>query len=288
MISDLRGCNAILTGASRGLGVLIARALAKEGVNLALAARSADALEAVRAEVGAMGVRAIAVPTDVVDAAQQDALIATAVGELGPIDILVNNAGIEATHAYADYPPAEIVKLLDVNLTAPMMLTRKVLPGMLERGRGHIVQIASLAGKGGFPCQAPYAASKAALVMFTHTLRAELVDSPVGTSVVCPGFVADEGMYADMVRSTGVSAPKFLGISKPEKVAEAVVKAIKRDSSELIVNPSPMRPLLVLAQAFPDAASGIMRVLGVTKLGRRMAQTQAGAAHESARDPRAE
>ena len=93
----------------------------------------------------------------------------------------MNNAGIEATHAFEDYPPEEIERLIDVNLTAPLLLTRMVLPGMLERGTGHIVQVASLAGKGGFPCQGPYAASKAALIMFTHSLRAELVDSPVGT-----------------------------------------------------------------------------------------------------------
>jgi short-subunit dehydrogenase len=270
-LKELRGCNAILTGASRGLGVLIAHALADEGVNLALAARSAEALEKVRGDVGAKGVKAVAAATDVQDSTQLDELVATAERELGPVDILVNNAGIEATHAYEDYPPAEIVKLIAVNTTAPLLLTRAVLPGMLARGKGHIVNVASLAGKGGFPCQAPYAASKSALVTFTHTLRAELVDSPVGCSVVCPGFVADEGMYADMVRDSGVRAPRILGTSKPEKVAEAVVKAIKRDASELIVNPSPMRPILAMAQLFPDTGSTILKRLGVTAMARRAA-----------------
>jgi short-subunit dehydrogenase len=274
MIKDLRGTNAILTGASRGLGVLIAHALADEGVNLALAARSADALERVRADIAAKGVRAVAVPTDVADQAQQDALLATAEGELGPIDILVNNAGLEGIHRFEDYPVEEMVKLLDVNLTAPLLLTRKVLPGMLERGRGHIVQISSLAGKGGFPCDGPYAASKAGLIMFTHSLRAELADSPVGTSVICPGFVADEGMYADMVRGTSIEASKLLGVSKPEKVAEAVIKAIKRGSAELIVNPMPMRPVLTLSQIAPDAAAGVLKTLGVTRLARRVADAQ--------------
>ena len=273
-MKDLAGANAILTGASRGLGVLIADALAKEGVNLALAARSADALEKVRGDVEASGVRAVSIPTDVGDRGQLRSLVEAAERELGPVDILVNNAGIEATYRYDEYPVDEIAQLLEVNLTAPMLLTRMVLPGMLQRRWGHIVQIASLAGKGGFPCQAPYAASKAALVMFTHTLRAELADSPVGCSVICPGFVADEGMYADMVRDTGVSASRILGVSKPEAVADAVIKAIKRDASELIVNPSPMRPLLALSQMFPDVGAGILKMLGVTALARRVAEEQ--------------
>jgi short-subunit dehydrogenase len=142
---------------------------------------------------------------------------------------------------------------------------------MLARGRGHIVQLASLAGKGGIPYGAPYGASKAGLVMATHSMRAELIDTPIGCSVVCPGFVADEGMYADMVAATGVRATKLLGESKPEKVSEAVVKAIKRNSAELIVNPSPMRPLLVGAQAFPDLGARVLKWVGATKLLRQTA-----------------
>ncbi len=271
---NLRGCNAILTGASRGLGTHMAEALAAEGVNVALAARSMEGLEKVRADISQHDVKVVCLPTDVSDHAQLDALVARASSELGPIDILVNNAGIEATHPYEDYPPEEIVRMIEVNLTAPMLLTRKVLPGMLLRERGHIVHVASLAGKGGFPCDAPYSATKAALIMFTHTLRTELVDSPVGCSVVCPGFVSDTGMYADMVQKSGVAASRLLGVSTPEKVAEAVVKAIRTDSSELIVNPSPMRPILALAQLFPDTAPRVLKTFGVTKLARRVVAAQ--------------
>jgi short-subunit dehydrogenase len=283
VIKDLRGCNAILTGASRGLGVPIALALADEGVNLTLAARSAEGLEKVRASVEERGVRAIVVPTDVSDRAQLDVLVETSERELGPTDILVNNAGIEATYPFDEYPEEEIANLIEVNLTAPLLLTRKVLPGMLGRGRGHIVQIASLAGRAGFPLQGPYAASKAALIQFTHSLRAELVDSPVDCSAVCPGFVADEGMYADMVTQTGVQASKLLGESKPETVAKAVIKAIKRGSSELFVNPAPMRPVVLLGQVFPDAVPRILKTFGVTALARRVASVQKGAAKA---DPR--
>ncbi len=273
-MKELRGSNAILTGASRGLGVLIAHALADAGVNLALAARSAEGLERVRAEVAAKGVKAVAIATDVADQSQLEALVQRAETELGPTDILVNNAGIETTYAFESHPLEEITHLINVNLTAPLLLTRLVLPGMLDRGRGHIVQMASLAGKAGFPLGGPYAASKAGLIMLTHSLRAELADTAVGCSVICPGFVADEGMYADMVTDTGVKASKLLGESRPEKVAEAVVKAITRDSSELLVNPSPMRPLLVGAQMFPDMTAKVLKAFGVTKLARRVAAAQ--------------
>ncbi len=268
---DLRGANAILTGASRGLGVLIGEALAVRGVNLVLAARSASSLDRVADELASYGGKVTSVPTDLSDPGQLEALAERAHKELGGIDILVNNAGIEASHPYEDYPPEEIVRLIEVNLTAPMLLTRKVLPAMLEARRGHIVNIASLAGKASLPYQAPYATTKAALVMFTHTLRAELVDTGVGCSVVCPGFVADEGMYADMQRSTGVSVPGFLAVSKPSKVAEAVIKAIKQNSAELIVNPTPMRGVIAMSQLFPDVAPRIMKMIGVTSMARRAA-----------------
>lgn len=268
---ELRGRNAIVTGASRGIGVYIARTLAREGVNLALAARSADALEEVRTEVAALGVRAVAFATDVTDDDQLASLVERSERDLGPVDILVNNAGIEQTHRFDRYPPEEIRRIVDVNLTSPLLLTRLVLPGMLERGRGSVVNVASLAGKGGYPCQAPYAATKAGLVMFTHTLRAEYAHTPVRFSAVCPGFVADAGMYADMEAAIGMKAPRAMGTSAPQKVADAVVKAVRTGAVELLVNPTPIRPMLVLSQMFPELSSRVLSALGVTSSAREVA-----------------
>lgn len=275
-MEQLRGTNAILTGASRGIGVHVARALAGEGVNLALAARSADDLDRVRSEVTGMGVKAVSIPTDVSDRAQLESLVERATAELGPPDILVNNAGIEAPHAYQDYPPDEIEALITINLLAPMLLSRLVLPGMLERGRGHIVVMASLAGKGAFPYEVPYSASKAGLVKFVHTLRSELIDDPVSCSAVCPGFVSDEGMYQRFLEEAKLSAPKALGTSTPEKVAEAVIKAIRKDATELFVNPSPMRPITVFQEMFPDTGARILKLLGVTDFSRRATEARGG------------
>lgn len=126
-MEQLKGCNALLTGASRGLGVHIARALAREGVNLALTARSVDAVEQVREEVLSHNVKAVAIQADLSDNEQVLSLAETAEEALGPTDILINNAGIESTTPFKDFSPLEIQKMIQVNLTAPMLLTRSVL-----------------------------------------------------------------------------------------------------------------------------------------------------------------
>lgn len=269
-VKELRGRTAILTGASRGLGVHIARGLARKGIHLALAARSADALDGVRDEVRALGVRAVAVPTDLADPAQVDALAEAAERALGPADILVNNAGVEHTAPFDSYPLEKLTTAVTVNLLAAMRLARAVLPGMVARGRGHIVNMASLAGKIGLPYQTPYAATKAGLVMFTHSLRAELVDEPVGTSVICPGYVADAGMYARRAEERG-SAPALLAPTTPARVVDAVITAIERDDAERIVNPLPMRPLTVLREIMPGIAPHVHKAVGSTGYSRRLA-----------------
>lgn len=268
-MKELRGRNAILTGASRGLGVHIARALAREGINLVLAARSTDALEEVCEEVRSLDVRAVAVPADLADAAQVEALADEAERAVGSVDIVVNNAGIELTASYEEYPLDQIEAAVKVNLLAAMLLTRAVLPGMLIRGRGHIVNMSSLAGKIGFPCQTPYAATKAGLIMFTRSLRAELVDKPVEASVVCPGFVDDAGMYARREHSD-VAAPKLLMPTTTDKVVAAVIKAIKQDAAELIVNPLPMRPLTALREVIPGITPYIHKAIGTTDFAREI------------------
>lgn len=270
-MEDLRGRNAIVTGASRGLGVHIAKALAREGVNLVLAARSADALDAVREEVQALEVDAVSVPTDLSDPAQVRSLAEEAESEMGPVDILVNNAGLESTVPYQKYPTEDIELTVKVNLIAPMLLTHAVLSGMLARGRGHVVNMSSLAGKTGLPYQAPYGATKAGLVMFTHQLRMELVDEPVGVSVVCPGFVAEDGMYA-RVEKSGESAPMFLRPTTPERVADAVVKVVRKDLAEVIVNPLPVRPLVALREVAPGIVPFLHKWMGTTAFSRKVSE----------------
>lgn len=270
-MKDLRGANVLLTGAAGGLGHHIARALAGEGANLALSGRNVEALEELADETRALGVKVVVVAADLAEPDTARSLPARAEQELGPLDVVVNNAGIELTSAFTDLDPSEIETMTTVNLLAPMVITHAVLPGMLERGRGHVVQIASLAGKAGPPYSEPYAATKAGLVGLTESLRAEYAGSPVGFSVVCPGFVADEGMYA-RARDRGVRGSRLMGESKPQDVARAVLTAIRKDAPELIVNPTPVRPLLALRGFSPRTAEAVLRRAGTDDVFRRMAE----------------
>jgi short-subunit dehydrogenase len=262
-MDDLRGMIAVVTGASRGIGVHIAKALAEEGVDLSLAARSQIELDQVRAQMEGLGVRAIATVCDVANPDDRAALLARTEAELGPIDILVNNAGIERIRRFESASEADFTDTLAINLEAPILLTRAVVPGMLARGRGHVVNIASGAGKVGVAYGTSYCASKHGLVGFTHALRAEYERSPVGFSVVCPGFVTDVGMY-DRWAQAGVKAPRIAGSSKPEKVASVTVDCIRKNRAEVIVNTPPVRPLIVLANAFPSVTPKVLRWFGYT------------------------
>jgi short-subunit dehydrogenase len=263
-MKDLRGTTAVLTGASRGIGVHIARALAKEGVNLSLAARSEDELEVVRKEMAALGVKAIATRCDVTSADDRSQLLDRTQSELGPVDILINNAGIETVARFESASEDDLVRTLDVNLVAAMLLTRSVLPGMLERRRGHVVNIASGAGKVGVPYAVAYATSKHGMVGLTHSLRCEYQGGPVGFSVVCPGFVSDTGMYARW-EDRGVKAPKISGRSSPDKVAEVVVRCIHKNRAEALVNTPPIRPLVVLSNIAPRITPACMKLFGYTR-----------------------
>lgn len=251
---ELRDRIALVTGAAGGIGPQIARALVAEGARVCLSdlPAAAERLEEVRVQTGA----ALAHTADVTAPEGREALVGAIEEQVGPLDVLVNNAGIENSLPFEEFPPGEISAHLAVNLEAPMLLTRRVLPGMLERGRGHVVNIASMAGKVGTPYLAPYSASKFGLVGFTEALRAELRDRPVSASVICPIFVTDAGMYERKARETGVTAPRPL-TTNTDAVASAVVRAISRDRPEILCVRAPSRPMLALKAIAPRLAERV-------------------------------
>jgi short-subunit dehydrogenase len=193
--------------------------------------------------------------------------------QLGPVDVLVNNAGVESVAAFDTLDPDQIRRVIDVNLVGPMTLARLVLPGMLARKRGHIVNVASMAGLSAAAYNETYVATKHAMVGFTRALRAtaRAAGSPVSASAVCPGFVRDAGMFADQVTAHAVSAPTFMGTSTPRQVADAVVRAVERDLPEVIVNPGPMRTLLAVSLMFPRFAEWLANALGTHEAFRKVA-----------------
>jgi short-subunit dehydrogenase len=179
----------VLTGASAGIGEQLALALAARGARLVLAARSADALEALAARCRAQGAQAFAVPTDVSVQGECERLIDQAVEKLGGIDVLIHNAGISMWTRFDEVTDLSIFeKVMRVNYLGPVWLTHRALPA-LKQSRGLIVAVSSLTGKTGVPTRSGYAASKHAMQGFFDSLRIELAGAGVAVSVISPGFV---------------------------------------------------------------------------------------------------
>lgn len=277
--SELKGKLALVTGASRGIGVHIARALAERGCDLVLSARRADSLAAIVGECEARGVRARAVAADVSRREDRERLVR----EAGDIDILVNNAGVELAIEFTRQSRDDIANQIDVNLAAPLDLTALVLPGLLAKKRGAIVNISSMSGKSPTPYNAVYAASKFGLNGFTSSLAMELDGSGVHVGVVCPSFVS-EGMWKDR----GTPAPALMPEVSPEKVVDGVLRAL-RGARQVLVTPSPVRPLLAFGELFPSAVPVLLRSMGLLKAMQGRAANEARALEDAPTDgePRA-
>jgi short-subunit dehydrogenase len=239
-------------------------------MNVAVSGRRQQALDQVQAELSSLGVKAAAVTADLSDLSQIDSLVDRAEQELGPIDLLVNNAGVESTAVFTSYAREDLTSMVNLNLTAPMLLAHRLTPGMMERGRGHVVFISSVAGKLGPAYNEPYAATKAGLIGLTQSLRAEYLKAPVGFSVVCPGFIAEDGMYARMAEQ-GHRSNRLMGETTPEKIVEKVVHAVRDDVAEIIESGAPIRPMLALAQLAPGLIERLAPRFGVTELFRGVA-----------------
>ncbi len=263
----LSGKTIVLTGASQGLGAVMARALAQAGAQLVLAARSADKLEQFAAELRTTGSRVLAVPCDVTKAEDRQGLIERSRREFGSIDVLVNNAGVEELGRYAEQDPATLERIIATNLLAPMQLTRTVLPAMLAAKQGQVVNIASLAGRTGMPYGAAYSGSKGGLAEWSISLAAELRDSGVAVTVICPGFVDGTGMFS----RKETPAPRSIGASHPEDVARALLQVLHKPRVEVVVNPKPVRLLMALRALSPEAALAVGRRLGLVAFLKRIA-----------------
>lgn len=260
-----KGKAVLLTGGSSGIGPVIAEALARRGANIAIAARSKSGLDEVAARLREHGIKVIVQPADIIEPSQRDRLVADVVKEFGKIDILVNNAGLETEGAYTELQWSQIQKTIEVNLIAPMALSHAVLPEMLKRKAGHIVNIASIAAKSGAPYAATYSGTKAGLAEWTRALRLELVGTGVRFSTIFPGYVREVGMFAKF----GVMSPILVGSCAPSQVARAVVAAIEQGKAEKIVNSSPLRYSFMLNELSPALGDWLMRASGVAAFQRR-------------------
>ncbi len=226
---QLAGARVLITGASKGIGAAMAHAFASSGATVALAARSGDALAAAAERLGGT-----AHPVDLIDASQVDGFIARVEAEAGPIDVLVNNAGLETSALIERFDEDEITRIINLNLLAPERLTRQVLPGMLARGRGHLVNVSSLAGVLAVPGSSVYSSTKSGLSHFTACVERDLRGTPVGTTLVEPGPVSTQ-MWDRFIEDPTVALAVRRGqrlqlfpSASPETIARATVDAVVR------------------------------------------------------------
>jgi short-subunit dehydrogenase len=267
---DLKGKGVLITGASRGLGVEMAKQFGLQGARLALAARSADELDQVRLSLESQGITAFAIPADVSSRASLEILVHEATKVLGSIDVLVNNAGVEQVYDFEKMDLDQIEQIITVNVIGLLTLSRLVAPLMIEKGSGHIVNISSMAGLLPVPHNTVYAASKHAVVGFSRSLRLELAEHRIGVSVVCPGFV-EGGMF----ERWGRPAPSAAGAVSVDAVAKATIGAVINNSAEVKVNSAlgKMGPLLHAIS--PTLTGSIMHRTGVSSFLRSQAELNA-------------
>lgn len=235
----MSGKVALITGASRGIGAATARELARRGYVLALAARSAGPLMELAGELSRAGTPALPIPTDLCNPDDIRWLAKLALDQFGRVDALIHNAGIGGGGRVARMPDGMAAATIATNLTAPIELTRMLLPQMLERRSGAIVFVGSVTGRIGIPASAVYSASKFGLRGFADGLRREVAQCGVGVTLISPGFI-----------KTAMTADKRIPMPGPEIVARAIAAAIERPRREVFV-PRSYQLIVWAAQLLP-------------------------------------
>lgn len=230
----LSGCVSLVTGGGRGIGRAIALAFAREGASVAVAARTASEIEAVAAECRAYGVQSVPLQLDASDRASCERTVHACEEALGQIDVLVNNAGTATSQKFIDVEDNTWHHILDLDLNGPFYLTRAALPGMIGRGQGAVIAIASIAGKIGGPYITPYATAKAGLIGMMRSLSAEYARTGVTFNSVCPAYVdtpMTERTISTIMEKTGRTREEALRalftpqgrLVQPEEVATLCV-----------------------------------------------------------------
>lgn len=230
-MGSLAGKNVLITGAAGGIGKLMAEYLAEENCRLALVDINGDLLLKTRNEISRKGAEVHAYTGDISDEKRINETMNKIDRDFGHIDILINNAGIVKGKYFTDMDVNDFRKVMNVNFFGMFMLTKKVLPGMIQKNAGQIVNIASSAGFIGMPKMSEYCASKFAVIGMSDALRMELKNlgrKNIKITVVCP-YVIATGMFS------GFKPLLFNPVLKPEKVAKKIVRAIKKKTPCLII-----------------------------------------------------
>ena len=248
---SLSGKVVAITGGGRGIGRAIAQALAREGALVAVGDLDVASAESVASELGG---QALGLSLDVTDHAGFTRFLDEVESKLGPLDILVNNAGIMPVTPLLEESPASVARQLEINLHAVIHGTQEAMRRMVPRRTGHIVQLASVAGRSGFPQLATYCATKHGVVGLSEAVRVELRDTGVEISVVMPGIVRTE-------LSTGLTEARGVKSVSADDVASEVIGALQRPRFDVFV-PRSTGPLVAIGSALPRRArEGLVRLL---------------------------
>ena len=232
-MTDLKNKNALITGAGKGIGKAIAIALAKEGVNVILVARTQEEIDSVAAKVRSLRVKALAITADVADINSVNAAVAKALAEFGTIDILINNAGIAAFGKFLELEPTDWERIIQVNLMGTYYMTRAVLPNMIERQTGDIINISSTAGLSGNALTSAYSASKFAVLGLTESLMQEVRKHNIRVTALTPSTVA-----TDMAKELNLTDGNPDKVMQAEDMAELIIAQLKLNRRVFIKNSS--------------------------------------------------
>jgi len=272
---EIKNKNILITGASRGIGCYIANAIAKHGGNIALLALPSDLalLQNQEEKLMRFNVTAKYFTADLSDSQQISDVIKRISEEFGEIDIFISNAAIESIGIFEEQTEQVLEKTIAVNLLAPMLITKKLLPQMQLKKSGHIVAISSFAGKIGSPYQSVYSATKAGLNKWILGMKREYKSSGVSFSAISPNYVSNTGMYADVLKKAdeNLRTPKIAGEVTPQKVASVVVSSILKDKTDKIVGSPLLRAVSALNELAPNFVSNLLELFKIPQYNKKLA-----------------
>ena len=238
-MKSIAGRKVLITGAAAGIGRATALLLAEEGVQLYLLDINEQALNELAELLNQRGTVVVAETCDLADERALHAGLTDLLDQWGGVDIVVNNAGIVFYGSTAEMSDEQWEQVLATNLRSPTQIIRRLLPSLIARGEGQIVNVCSLAGLAAFKYFAAYSMTKAGLLGFTESLRSELAGFGIGVSAICPGFVMT-GMHKSALRAnggTGMRLPSRLICTSPEAVAKQIVAAVRKNHFLSVVTP---------------------------------------------------